>query len=174
KNFTAGVLGRLGLGQGLDNLGGQVYNVNNLANIQGESYVGGIVGYISSGSVKSTYNEGRIQSTLNYVGGITGFMYGTGVSASVEESYNRGRIIGQNYVGGITGYFYQYYRHSSSQYVYSTLKNNYNSGLVSGASSVFGHIGYTNLNHYSSFNQPNTNSNNIYDDSINVLFIPEV
>src|SRR5690606_8963343 len=65
-------------------------------------------------------------------------------------------------------------RHSSSQYVYSTLRNNYNSGLVSGASSVFGHIGYTNLNHYSSYNQPNTNSNNIYDDSINVLFIPEV
>src|SRR5690606_12159509 len=45
KNFTAGVLGRLGLGLGLDNLGGQIYNVNNLANIQGESYVGGIVGY---------------------------------------------------------------------------------------------------------------------------------
>lgn len=77
---------------------GIIENCNNIGEIVGLDYVGGISGFASGNySIENCYNEGTI-SGRNYVGGIFGF------SGDIKNCYNEGYVSGVNYVGGISGY----------------------------------------------------------------------
>lgn len=76
--------------------------------ITGISYVGGIVGECSNGTIKNCTNNGQVintdESDWVYTGGIVGSIsdYGTYV-ASVIGSINNGVVTGNKFVGGIAG-----------------------------------------------------------------------
>ena len=107
----------------------------------GKNYLGGIAGYVRSGStVNKCYNGnstladnaavagttfGKIIGS-NYVGGITGYIE----SATISNSYNKANVEAENYVGGLVG--------ASSG---GTIQNNYNNGKVSGTDYVGGLLG---------------------------------
>lgn len=112
---------------------GTILNCVNTSVVDGEDYVGGVVGYnnyvidncFSSGTVNGTEKVGGISgennaiikncSNLftvngeNYVGGISGRNLYT-----IEKSSNNGEIIGKTNVGGITGYNFKGIKNSSN------------------------------------------------------------
>jgi len=115
-------------------------------NIQGQSSVGGLVGFNFSSAVSSCYSTGSI-SGVYYVGGLVGYNYqnstisscystgsisgvyyvgglvGRNISVSaVNSCYSTGSVSGNNYIGGLVGWNY-----SSSE-----VNNCYSTGLVSG------------------------------------------
>ena len=106
--------------------------------IQGDSYLGGVVGYAyapsssSSGTITITncYNTGSVTG-FNDVGGLVGYSVGT---TTVTNCYNTGSVTssGGSDVGGLVGY-------SSS----STISNCYNTGVVTGGNRVGGLLGTT-------------------------------
>ena len=91
----AGFIGYLGSGGIVENLGvsGTIY-----ANVSGCD-VGGVVGYNNSGTVKYSYNTGKVSSCGNYIGGVVGYNN----SGTVKYSYNTGNVCGENYTGGVVG-----------------------------------------------------------------------
>ena len=63
-----------------------------------ESYIGGLVGIMTDGTIKSSYSMGSLKG--DYVGGIVGYM----VNSKVHNCYTLTNIDGWIFVGGITGY----------------------------------------------------------------------
>lgn len=63
-----------------------------------ESYIGGLVGIMTDGTIKSSYSMGSLNG--DYVGGIVGYM----VNSKVHNCYTLTNIDGWIFVGGITGY----------------------------------------------------------------------
>ncbi|MEA3286683.1 MAG: GLUG motif-containing protein, partial [Candidatus Marinimicrobia bacterium] len=142
-------------GTTINNLG--VTNVN----ITGQSYVGGLVGYIRDNSeVSNSYSTGSVTGSGDYVGGLVGYNYG---NSTVSNSYSTGSVTGDDFVGGLVGWNYwastvenSYSTGSvtgSGDYVgglvgsntyNSTVSNIYSTGSVSGTSSVGGLVGYNN------------------------------
>ncbi|CCV64247.1 conserved hypothetical protein (predicted large exoproteins involved in heme utilization or adhesion) [Alteracholeplasma palmae J233] len=110
---------------------GTVENVYNLANIEGVNYVGGLVGRVIRGTVKSGYNTGNITATGSHAGGVVGYL-GNGSNNSalvvIRDVYNRGEILAHMYAGGIVGYA----EHTNQ------IVNAYNAGLVSANSGANG------------------------------------
>ena len=94
--------------------------------IQGDSYVGGIVGYTIRNSyysfrIYNCQNEATIQATGNCVGGMAGMVSSTEISGC----FNAGAINGTNNVGGICGLGFD-------------INNCYNIGTINGTSYVGG------------------------------------
>ena len=109
---------------------GSITNCYNTGTVAGTNYVGGIVGY-SYGSITNCYNTGSVTGTVTgstYVGGIAGHM---GSSSIITNCYNTGTVAGTNYVGGIVGH------------IYGSITNCYNTGTVTGSNSVGGIVGYS-------------------------------
>ena len=123
--------------------------------------VGGIAGDLNPGSIiRNSSNEGEIIGEANNVGGIAGISFGT-----IENSYNKGKIEGEEYIGGITGqigadceaYIRNCYNEgeiiarsgnvggivgwTSVTGTSGTIENNYNKGTITGEYSVGGIIG---------------------------------
>lgn len=76
----------------------------NLANIKlsGKNYIGGICGSLDNGpQFRYCYNAGNIEGN-NYIGGIIGYD-GTGLASVSYSNFNTGTIKGNTYVGGIIG-----------------------------------------------------------------------
>ena len=139
--------------------------------IQGEGYVGGIVGYISSsyGPVTNSYSSATINS-IGYTSGSDQYSYAGGIvggasnyTSVANNCYNTGSVFGVgNYVGGITGQgtvtnSYNLGTVSGAEYVGgitaygSTVRNNFNLGSVSGYGNYLGGIagqGSTVTNNY--------------------------
>jgi len=80
----------------------------------GNTFVGGLVGTFTGWTntnftftIDSCINEGKVESTKGYVGGIIGCAQQTGAdnysNLIIKNSKNSGEIIGANYVGGILG-----------------------------------------------------------------------
>lgn len=73
----------------------------------GESYVGGMVGYNSGGTIEScnlylNYDRQMMSITgKDYVGGLAGYSFGGHIDRC--KSYNN--VTGNNYVGGLLGYY---------------------------------------------------------------------
>ena len=133
--------------------GGTVQNLTVSGDINGNRYVGGIVGYNNGGtvtgcifsgsgsvsgsyyvggvvgkneaSVTNCYNTGTVTGTGDYVGGVVGYNGGT-----VENSYNTGSVSGLDSVGGVAGWND------------GSVENCYNTGKVSGGAGVGGVVGY--------------------------------
>ena len=103
--------------------------------IQGNQYIGGVVGYASSSTVTNSYNTGAVSGSGNYVSGVVGYASG---STTITNCYNTGEVNGYSSVGGVVG--------SSNDTSYAstiTISNCYNIGVVIGSgSNVGGVVGY--------------------------------
>jgi len=79
---------------------GAIENVTAKGNVSAKSYVGGIVGYTSSTSLKSLTYTGQLTSTLDHVGGIVGTaLNGTITDCAVSDVV----IKGTDDMGGLVG-----------------------------------------------------------------------
>ncbi len=105
--------------------------------INGEDYVGGLIG-----SSSSSYYYPRIKNNLasatvsgnNYIGGLMGsssssYYY----NPTISNNYATGTVGGERYVGGLIGYFYSTHN--------ATVNNSYATGIVSGLFHVGGLVG---------------------------------
>ncbi len=114
----------------LGGLAGYCASINNSVNtvdITGlGARVGGLAGYISSGTTTYCNNSGNVTGE-NKVGGIAGELNG-----NVADCENSGNVVGNDYVGGLAGYIST-----------STISAFVNSGSVTGANYVGSIAGYS-------------------------------
>jgi len=146
-NDYIGLFGYIGIG-------GQVLNLAvEDVNIKGGDYVGGLIGWIESGTVSNCYSTGSI-SGFNYVGRLVGNNHGT-----LTNCYSNGLVSGTgDHIGGLIGWneFGKVYGCYSSGLVSGTgnfigglIGNNYSgkvdkcfsTGMVTGTAAVGGLIG---------------------------------
>jgi hypothetical protein len=121
-----GIFGYIGPGGSVNN----VVVVND--NVTGQSYVGGIVGYIDHGTVNNSHATGNVTGLYSGVGGLVGYAY----SGTVNHSYTAGSVngfdpslaLGQ---GGLVG--------ANDNGV---VNNSYSRCNVNGALNVGGLVGY--------------------------------
>ena len=106
--------------------GAKINNIGLLdIDIQGDSRVGGLVGY-NVGDITNSYATGSVTRTSNSVGGLVGENYGR-----ITNSYATGSVAGTADVGGLAGLNY------------GDITNSYATGSVTGTSnSVGGLVGY--------------------------------
>jgi hypothetical protein len=130
-------------------------SISNQARVEGNSFVGGLVGYVSNDvSIDSSRNAATISGS-DHVGGFFGFVsndltiafsnntgdvFGDGEvgglvgsvdgTAHVTDSQNTGSVTGRDIVGGLTGYSFN-----------ANFNSAFNAGSVSGDSEVGGFIG---------------------------------
>ncbi|MDI1225447.1 GLUG motif-containing protein [Acinetobacter sp.] len=101
------------------------------ANIRGNNYVGGLVGYSNgNSSINNAYATGSVSGN-NSVGGLAGYNN----DSKINNAYSTASVSGQNYVGGLVGYNNR-----------GTINNTYTTGSVSGDLYVGGLVGYSNSN----------------------------
>ncbi len=81
--------------------GGSISGCSFSGTITGSMDVGGIVGELMSGNVTACYSTADITATERYAGGIVGSLNSGTVSACY---YSTGTITASNYTGGIAGY----------------------------------------------------------------------
>ena len=94
--------------------------------VQGNNYVGGVVGYVDSyATVSNVYNTGSVSGSSN-VGGVVGYAYD---NTRVINVYNTGSVSGSSIVGGVAGSAFD-----------STISNAYNTGSVSGTGDYVGGV----------------------------------
>ncbi|MFC1794668.1 GLUG motif-containing protein [Planctomycetota bacterium] len=91
------------------------------------SHVGGLAGYLDSGTITSCYVKGANVSGDDYIGGLVGSC--TGI---VYKSYSTGSVIGDVYIGGLIGIVDN-----------STINTSYSKASVSGQRNVGGFAGKT-------------------------------
>jgi hypothetical protein len=95
--------------------------------IYGDSYIGGLIGYMTGGTVSGSYSTGSIAG-YSYVGGLIGYISG----GTVNNSYSTSNISGTNKVGGLIG-----------QMQSGLVNDSYSAGSVSSSGpSVGGFMGY--------------------------------
>ena len=88
-----------------------VSNINNCkvgGTVQGENYVGGLMGVCygdyrlsNSNTINKCTNNAKVNGNI-WVGGLFGQIYGYGLVA-IEDCHNNGEIVAWQYVGGICG-----------------------------------------------------------------------
>jgi hypothetical protein len=98
--------------------------------VTGQFYVGGLVGYNSSGTITKSYATSTVTGQY-YVGGLAGSSY----DSRITNSYATGDVKSEvNYVGGLVAY--------NGQYSYIT--NSYATGAVTGKTDIGGLVGINN------------------------------
>lgn len=90
KNHVAGIVAY--------NRGGKIFNCINKATVIGGNNVGGIAGD-NHGIISECQNKGKIMSTKNSCGGISG----TNINGRILDCYNKGSVSGATNVAGIAG-----------------------------------------------------------------------
>ena len=104
-----------------------------MGSVSGDDYVGGLVGYNSSGAISGSYATGAV-SGGDYVGGLVGYESGDSDSGniSISDSYATGSVSGgDDYVGGLAGYS-----------DHGNISGSYATGKVSGDFNVGGLVGH--------------------------------
>ena len=101
KGYLGGIAGNQGGYTGFTTRLDSCYNYGDVANSGSSSYVGGVVGYCSSGNfITCSVNEGRVTNGGGFTGGIVGSLAG-----KVDDCYNAGVVSGVGRgVGGIVGF----------------------------------------------------------------------
>ena len=94
-------------------------------NVEGEDVVGGLVGFNNYSSITNSYATGSVKGD-DYVGGLVGNVDGP---SSITNSYVTGSVKGDGYVGGLVG------ENSGS------ITNSYATGNVEGDNNVGGLVG---------------------------------
>jgi len=80
--------------------GGSVSKVSLInTKVNGERYVGGLIGYNVRGIIENCNSIGNVTGDYDYIGGLIGFNGGT-----VQNCYSTGNVIGDSRVGGLVGY----------------------------------------------------------------------
>lgn len=123
--------------------------------IQGNQYVGGLVGWLQDGEIINSYVTGNIQGT-RYIGGLVGQNRGTIKNSYVDTSSNNKKVYGTDYVGGLVGYNYGIITNTYSvgkvegnnQYIgglvgynLKNIENSYSTAKVTGTNTVGGLVG---------------------------------
>jgi filamentous hemagglutinin family protein len=103
---------------------GSIINSASSGTVNGNSYIGGLVGINYGGAITNSYSTGTVEGTGNYVGGLVGENYGT-----ITNSYSTGTVNGDSYVGGLAGYNE------------GSISNSYSTGTVIGNSYIGGLVG---------------------------------
>jgi hypothetical protein len=157
NNSRVGIFGCLGDGGQIKNFG--IENVN----VIGSSYVGGLVGGVTSyySTIEFCYVTGSVSGTGYSVGGLVGENTGTIISSNSTVSVNGYG----NYTGGLVGYNSGTITlcHTTGNVTgtsnsvgglvgrnYGTITSSYAKGLVSGEDYVGGLVGYNAWYHSSS------------------------
>ncbi|MEM4605680.1 MAG: hypothetical protein QW103_01415, partial [Candidatus Pacearchaeota archaeon] len=120
---------------------GNVTNVYNKGRVSGSSNVGGIVGFNGDFiNIRNSFNNGRVSSTNQIVGGLVGINKG-----DIFNSYNTGNVSGNSSVGGLVG-----------AYLNGTISNSYFSKGPNNGNGIYepNQSFYKNISHsvYSSWN----------------------
>ncbi|MFI3248753.1 MAG: fimbrillin family protein [Rikenellaceae bacterium] len=103
-------------------------NCYNTGGVNGNSYVGGVVGdNTNSSKVENCYSTGSVKGSSGQVGGVAGWNTG---SSTISNCYNMGDVKGSSYVGGVVG------QNSNS----SNVENCYSAGSVGGESIYIGGV----------------------------------
>ena len=121
-NNYVGLFGLVGSGGKIRNLG--VENVN----ITGRDYVGGLVGWNSSGTLTGCYAAGSVSGTGNCVGGLVG----NNIVGTITTCYATGSVSGTGAVGGLVGV------NGDLSYGGGTITSCYAAGSVSGTGNCVG------------------------------------
>jgi hypothetical protein len=130
---------------------GKLNNFSVTTNINGNNYVGGVVGYIDNTVIENCSVSKTSTVTGNdYIGGVIGYA----TDSSVILNSSEGNVTGKNYIGGILGATEN-----------STVKNTYNASIVAGNNYVGGICGNSVsgniVNSYNLGNVGNSNSVNV-------------
>lgn len=126
KNETSGTA--VGLGGFVGYFSGSLTKCHaNVSVNQKGSYIGGLVGYMSSGgSVIKCYAEGNVTGNYRQIGGLIGGMAQAG-TYSIQNSYATGNVQANSYVGGLIG-------EVLSNTTTVTISNCYSTGTVTSTS----------------------------------------
>ena len=98
--------------------------------VEGNGYLGGLLGGISESVVNVSYATGAVKGTEDYVGGLVG----RASNSSITASYATGSVSGGLSVGGLLGY-----ANKDSRII-----DSYATGTVQGTKFVGGLLGYAN------------------------------
>ena len=93
--------------------------------VDGGYYVGGFVGW-NEGTIQTSYATGKVFGKEDGVGGLVGWNHGT-----IQTSYAAGKVLGNNLVGGLVGLNYEK----------GTIETSYATGEVNGNEAVGGFVG---------------------------------
>ena len=108
------------------NVGGKIEGSYVKGKVNGDWYVGGLVGYNGKeGKIKGSYATGKVECRVN-VGGLVGVNDGT-----IEASYATGKVQGNYGVGGLVGWNEK-----------GTIEASYAKGKVNGSRWVGGLVGW--------------------------------
>ena len=106
EDCVGGLFGRIS-GGGSYTVGiGQCYNYGDVTVGGSGSYVGGLIGELSSSGVNLSdcFNVGDVQSSSTQcVGGIIGEVACSSGNTNISRVYNNGKVTGSSYVGGLIG-----------------------------------------------------------------------
>ncbi len=105
---------------------GSITNCYATGIINGDYYVGGLVGYNSYGTIANSFTSTTVNGLNNYVGGLIGYHY----YGTVTNSYAAGNVSGSSFVGGLIGINYR-----------GKVAMCYSTGRTSGTSEVGGLVG---------------------------------
>ena len=98
KDNTGGIVGITG---GSSSNPSHVENCVSRVKVKGEENVGGVVGNNAHGILRNCRNEGSVESTSGYVGGVVGDNHN---SSTIIACINTGSVMGTgDYVGGVVG-----------------------------------------------------------------------
>ena len=104
---------------------GAITNSSATGNVSGIDNVGGLAG-LSDGTISNSYATGTVDGTEDYVGGLVGYS-----SGDIQFSYSTGVVEGDNYVGGLVG-------STGTIPNDSVITNSYASGNVTGLGEYIG------------------------------------
>jgi len=90
-------------------------------NVEGNNYVGGLVGYMRGNSVHNAQTTGSINGK-QYIGGLAGYIDNVGITASSSDA----SVNGENYTGGLVGYSL------SGSFLLTSTAGEVNGGLYTG------------------------------------------
>jgi hypothetical protein len=107
---------------------GSINNCYATGEVNGDGYVGGLVGLNTyGGNINNCYSTGTVSGSGYYVGGLAGRNY----SGSISNCYSAGAVNNKNYVGGLVGENYS-----------GSISNCYSTGMVSsGYNNIGGLVG---------------------------------
>lgn len=132
-DYVGGISGYMSGSALLDNAGHTGF-------VSGQKYVGGLVG--EGTTITNSHNAGSVAASGNYSGGIAGK-----VVATLSNCYNTAEVTSTgSYVGGIVGYV-----GATTGFTKPFITACYNTGKVSGVSSVGGVIGSADVNSIKAF-----------------------
>ncbi|MFC1783208.1 GLUG motif-containing protein [Planctomycetota bacterium] len=153
NNCQLGLIGQLGNGGHIENLGVEEVNI---IGVDYSYYLGGLVGYNEEGVISNCYATGAVTGGANAenLGGLVGYTYygaisncyaissvsgndwlgglcGFNDSGTIYQCYTNSQVNGGNYLGGLVGYTYN-----------GTISDSNAIGSVSGIDWLGGLVGY--------------------------------